>query len=94
MKVNQLVLLALLGLSRGLTAVIFAVLGFYPAIVDKVSRKHLYRHDCGKLKRLVIVGLLRILGIIILPPTALLAVVLRFIHRLSLGVMTILFIGD
>lgn len=94
MGINQLVLRVLLGLARGLTAAIFAVLGFYPVIVDKVSRKYLYASDYGKLKRWAIVGLLRILGIIILPLTALLGVVLRCLHRLILGVMRILFTGE
>ena len=93
-KINQLVLQALLGLAHGVTQVIFAVLGFYPVIVDKVSRKHLYGPESKRLKRWITVGLLRILGIIILPLTALLAAVLKSLHRLILGVITTLFTGD
>ena len=87
MKINQWVLLALLGLSRGLTAAIFAVLGFYPVIVDKVSRKYLYRPDCGKLKKWAIVGLLRILGITTLPLTALLIKGLNYMNHRILTVI-------
>jgi hypothetical protein len=94
MKINLLVLQVLLGLARGVTQAIFAVLGFYPVIVDKVSRKYLYACDCGKPKRWAIVGSLRILGTIILPLTALLAVVLGFLHRLILGLIRTLFTGE
>lgn len=92
--INRWVLRGLLGLARGLTAAIFAVLGFYPVIVDKVSRKYLYASDYGKLKRWAIVGLLRTLGTIIPPLTISLAVVLKYLHRLILGVMRTLFTGE